>query len=305
MRAGLRTAVLAVAFTMLAATPAMASGGYVGLGDSYSAGSGLFPLAKNPAVTDFCAQSTRNYPKLVQRALGFPAFTDETCGGARTVDMLAPQTLLGAASGVTGGAARGPFDLRQNGPQFNALRPDTALVTLGIGGNDIGFAEIIGRCISVVPTGTKCRNHFVLDGDDAIRARIDGLRPLLLGVLQGIRERSPNARIVTIGYPRILPPNPRQCWPQLPVTGNDAVWLEGIQRYLNQAIRETTVAFGAEYADVEPASLGHDACQRAASRRWVEPAIPAGSLAIVHPSARGEQGMADAMLAVLEGSGTG
>lgn len=292
-------AALVAACVVVGATPAQAApagGGYVALGDSYSAGSGLFPLANNPAVTPFCAQASRNYPKLVQRELGFPSFTDETCGGAKTVDMTNPQTVLG----IFGGAGAGSkFDIVQNGPQFNALRPDTALVTLGIGGNDIGFGEIIGKCIAPWPTGTFCRHGFTRGGVDRVRGRIDELRVSLRGVLEGIRARSPQARIVTIGYPRILPPDPRRCWPQLPVASGDAPWLEGIQRYLNQAIRETTVAFGAEYADIEPGSLGHDACQRLASRRWVEPALPSRSAAIVHPSVAGERAMADEMLRVL------
>lgn len=296
MRAGIRAAALAAALIVLAAAPAHAAGGYVALGDSYSAGSGLFPLANNPAVTPFCAQASRNYPKLVQRELRFSAFTDETCGGARTADMTNPQTLLGIFGG---GGAGSKNDIVQNGPQFNALRPDTALVTLGIGGNDIGFGEIIGKCIAPWPTGTFCRHAFTRGGVDVIRGRIDELRVSLRGVLDGIRARSPQARIVTIGYPRILPPDPRRCWPQLPVASGDAPWLEGIQRYLNQAIRETTVAFGAEYVDVEPASLGHDACQRRASVRWVEPALPSRSAAIVHPSLAGERAMADEMLKVL------
>lgn len=298
MLAGVRAAALAVAFMVLAATPAQAAigGGYVALGDSYSAGSGLFPLARNAAVTPFCAQASRNYPKLVQRELRFPSFTDETCGGARTADMTNPQTLLGIFGG---GGAGSKYDVAQNGPQFNALRPDTALVTLGIGGNDIGFGEIVGKCIAPWPTGTFCRHGFTRGGVDVIRGRIDELRASLREVLDGIRARSPRARIVTIGYPRIMPPDPRRCWPQLPVAAGDAPWLEGIQRYLNQAIRETTIAFGAEYVDVETPSLGHDACQRRASVRWVEPALPSRSAAIVHPSLAGERAMADEMLKVL------
>lgn len=209
MRASWMAALAAICVVVVSAPAqaAPAGGGYVALGDSYSAGSGLFPLANNPAVTPFCAQASRNYPKLVQRELGFSSFTDETCGGAKTVDMTSPQTLLGIFGG---GGAGSKFDIVQNGPQFNALRPDTALVTLGIGGNDIGFAEIIGKCIAPWPTGTFCRHGFTRGGVDRVRGRIDELRVLLRGVLEGIRARSPQARIVTIGYPRILPPDPRR-----------------------------------------------------------------------------------------------
>ncbi|MBJ7328420.1 MAG: SGNH/GDSL hydrolase family protein [Solirubrobacteraceae bacterium] len=274
---------LVAAVLAIGAAPAhAAAGGYVALGDSFAAGGGLLPIS-TAAVGPTCFQSTRNYPKLVQRALKLPAFTDETCSGAQTRDMTARQILSWDDKTV------------ENGPQFDALRADTALVTVGIGGNDIGFTTIVGDCLSALPTGTKCRNRYVRNGVDLVRARIVELRPKLTAVLAGIRARSPRALIVTVSAPRFLPPDPRRCWPVVPVASGDAPWLEGIQHELSRAIRETGDAFGAVHADVEAASLGHDACQRQVSRRWVE-ALPARAFNVFHPSYQGERGMADVVL---------
>jgi lysophospholipase L1-like esterase len=275
-----------------------APGGYVALGDSYSAGSGVLPAARTRSVTPLCQQSERNYPKLARAALGVEDFADETCGGATAATMAAPQTFADIAEGW---GLRAPWGraIRLNGPQFDALRADTALVTLGVGFNDIGFAQIVYTCVAPWPTATACRYGFTRGGVDVLRARIDAFRVALRTVLDGIRARSPQARILTVGYPRILPPDPRRCWPQLPVSPGDAVWLEGVSRDLNRAMRETTIAFGAEYVDLETPSVGHDACQRRASVRWVESLFPTDSQSVMHPSRRGEAAMADEVLKVL------
>jgi hypothetical protein len=43
-------------------------------------------------------------------------------------------------------------------PQFDALDSNTRAVSLTIGGNDIGFTEIIKNCVSLVNAGTPCQD---------------------------------------------------------------------------------------------------------------------------------------------------
>ena len=110
-----------------AATP----GRYVALGDSYTAG----PLIPNQSLSPLgCLRSDQDYPAEVQRGLGFTQFADVSCSGADTGDMTSPQAV-----------SPGP-----NPPQFNALTLDTGVVTLGIGGNDIGFVDIAATCVREV-----------------------------------------------------------------------------------------------------------------------------------------------------------
>ncbi|MFE4718766.1 GDSL-type esterase/lipase family protein, partial [Streptomyces sp. NPDC056728] len=90
---------------------------YVALGDSYSSGLGI-----PDEVDSNCGRSNSNYPSLVAGALNAAGVTDVTCAGADTSDMAGPQD--------------------STPPQLDALRPDTTLVTLGIGGNDLGLQEV-------------------------------------------------------------------------------------------------------------------------------------------------------------------
>jgi hypothetical protein len=88
---------------------------YVALGDSYASGPGIPAQRADPMG---CQRSTHNYPALLAQALRIRDYTDVSCGGARTDDMTTPQ----------------PVRPGPNPAQFDALRPNTGLVTVTIGG---------------------------------------------------------------------------------------------------------------------------------------------------------------------------
>ncbi|HEX2262154.1 MAG TPA: SGNH/GDSL hydrolase family protein, partial [Pseudonocardiaceae bacterium] len=134
---------------------------YVALGDSYAAGPEI-PVQRFDPVG--CRRSTSNYPSLVAAALGISDFTDVSCSGAQTENMTDPQ--------------RVPLGI--NPPQFNALAPDTDLVTLTISGNDIGFSDIFVTCArlsSTDPLGNPCERQATASGTDIYAQRIDAEAP--------------------------------------------------------------------------------------------------------------------------------
>ena len=79
-----------------------------------------------------CGRSTNNYPSDVTRARSPASFTDASCSSATTVDMTQSQSLEGG--------------LQTAPPQFNALKANDALVTVGIGGNDAGLIAVAEEC---------------------------------------------------------------------------------------------------------------------------------------------------------------
>ena len=276
--------VAAVAAIMLLASPATAaapSGGYVALGDSYTSGP-LIPTQVDPN----CTRSNKDYPSLVSRAIGSSSFTDVSCGGATTTDMAS------AGSGELGAAVP---------PQLNALKPTTALVTLGIGGNDIGFSGIIETCAEDSlhnPLGSPCKDEFDSGGVDQLLARIYATAPKVATVLQQIHAFSPNALVVVVGYPDILPTSGVGCWPAVPISWGDVPYMRSVELNLNAMLASTAAANGASYVDTYTPTIGHDACKSKATR-WVEGLVPASSAAPFHPNALGEQGMANAVTAAL------
>jgi lysophospholipase L1-like esterase len=249
--------------------------GYVALGDSFTAG----PLVPNQSLNPLgCLRSSNDYPAVVARFLGL-SLRDVSCSGAQTRDMT-------QAQGVTPGP---------NPPQFNALRPDTAIVTVGIGGNDIGFSGIVQNCATWNPFGRPCRDDYVRNGQDELSNRIQATAPRIAAVVQGIRARSPQARIFVVGYPAILPESNFGCWPVMPLTFTDVGYLRNKEKELNAMLRTQAIANGARYVDTYTPSIGRDAC-KSPTVRWVEPILPANPAAPVHPNARGLAGMAGAVV---------
>lgn len=267
---------LAIAATLAIAAPAKAS--YVALGDSYAAG----PLVPNPVLPLGCLKSSNNYPRLAAPAIG-QSLRDATCSGAKTTHMTQPQNV----------DPDGP-----NPPQFNRLDAGTQVVSLTIGGNDIGFSEILQRCITWNPFDRVCQRRYVVNGVDTISQRISATAPLVDAVLDGIRARSPQARTFVVNYPAIFPETGNGCFPQMPVAFGDVGYLRSKQRELNQMLATQAAANGARLVNWYAASIGHDAC-RGSSTRWVEPLIPGNWAASVHPNRNGMQGGANALVAAV------
>lgn len=271
---------LVLALTVLAAgaaPPAQAADNYVSLGDSFVSG----PLIPTPVPPLGCLRSSHNYPRLAQPRIGLP-LRDASCSGATTAGMSGWQ-------GIAGG---------WNPPQLGSLAADTRIVSLAIGGNDIGFSALVRGCITLNPFGSPCRNRYVVNGVDTVGARIDAVAPKLDAVLDGIRARSPRARVFVLNYPAILPETGRGCFPQLPIALGDVPYLRAKQRDLNAMIAARAAANGARLVDWYAAGIGRDACQPP-SARWVEPLFPGNVAASLHPNRRGMQGAADALVAAV------
>jgi lysophospholipase L1-like esterase len=273
-------ALLATLISTLALAAPAAAEEYVALGDSFTAGP-LIPLQIEPFG---CLKSNNNFPHLTARELGLP-LKDPSCSGAETEDMTNPQ-----------GVSPGP-----NPPQFDSLSAATTVVTLQIGGNDIGFSEIAENCASATsPEGTPCQDHYVVDGRDELSERIQATAPLVAAVLQGIRQRAPSARILVVNYASILPDTGGGCWPQIPITDGDVPYVRGVQKELNAMLADQAAANGAELVDWYTASIGHDACQPPVIR-WVEPVVPANAAAPLHPNLIGMLGASELLTAALGG----
>ncbi|MEU6041192.1 SGNH/GDSL hydrolase family protein [Actinomadura sp. NPDC047616] len=270
--------------TLLAGTPAAAGHAartaagerYVALGDSFTAGPLIPRQYGTPAG---CLRSNRNYPALVAARLRL-RLTDVSCTGARVRDLSASQrTPLGT-----------------NPPQLNALTRDTALVTVGIGGNDLGFKSISVACglaSTTNPLGAPCAGRYA----DTYNERPDKIRPLVGDVLREIRARAPRARVMVVGYLRLLPDAPG-CWPLVPVARGDLAFLNDLQRDLNRVLAERARAHGADFVDAYQGGEGHDMCAPA-GRRWVEGILPSSVAAPVHPNAAGMREVADRVVGVL------
>jgi hypothetical protein len=250
---------------------------YVALGDSYSAASGVLPpdLFAPPE----CLRSVRNYPHVIAADTG-AQLKDVTCGAAETSHFFESQY-----PGVP--------------PQLDALRQDTQLVTMTIGGNDSGvFIDTIIACgsagLSTLGQGSPCKDRYGSSFEDTINTVT---YPSLVNALNAVRTKSPAATVAILGYPWIMPAS-GGCFTKMPIAQGDVPYVRGIQATLNDAVRRAAAATGSTYVDFSAVSNGHDACQPLGVR-WIEPVLQGTNPVIVHPNALGESEMAARTMTVL------
>jgi lysophospholipase L1-like esterase len=264
--------------------PSATTGPYVALGDSYTA-TPLSPRLTG-AADRACQRSTPDYPYLVAAALGAAVkLTNVSCFGATTRDLSQAQHTSGPA----------------NPAQLDALSAADRLVTVQIGGDDIGFSGIAATCGELSLTnlnGDPCRQHYTKGGTDQLAQAVTQAAPQVAAALATIRQRAPHARLLVVGYPDILPVRGNGCWPEVTVARGDLPYLRGVETGLNAMLKAQAARAGATFADTYTPSIGHDACQRAGTK-WVEGLIPTSAALPLHPNALGEAAMAREIEAAL------
>ncbi len=253
---------------------------YVALGDSFTSGPGI-----PPTVSEECGRSSSNYPTLVSEVLNVSRFIDVSCGAAVSTDFTESQSTFRGV-GVP--------------PQYDALTPDVDLVTVGIGGNDIGLVQLAVGCINLLPPpdGQSCAVTNTASGSDRVDATIDAFGPRYGTITQEIRDRSPNAKIVFVGYPTAI--RDGGCFPDQRMWPQDATYLQDKLDRLNDAMRRNAQDAGAEYVDLAGSTVGHDACAEP-EERWMEGLSPVAEAIPLHPNAAGHRNAADRIVASLFG----
>jgi lysophospholipase L1-like esterase len=217
-------AVVAPALVAVGTAPAQAAAPpYVALGDSYSSGVGTRSYLADGTS---CQRSSYAYPALVAAQLGY-ALTFKACSGATIPTVTTTQ--LGALSSAT------------------------RYVTLSVGGNDAGFADVLTECATPFWAG---------DCDAAVdeaQAYITTTLPGRLSTLySSIRTRASTARVVVVGYPRVF--NGDDC--------NAATWFSPAEEtrlnqtadLLNAALARAASARGFAFANPTSRFVGHAVC---------------------------------------------
>jgi len=251
---------------------------YVALGDSYTAAPKTGPQVANNG----CFNTKVNYPHRIADATGMK-LDDRSCNGANTNVLTMPQQTI-----------RG-----DRPPQLNGVDEDTDLVTIRLGANDHSlFSRIIGcsNFFGADQPGTPCADADAAKGDESLDNRLPDLDASLVRALEDIEARAPDARILVIGYPRLVP-DEGTC-SELDVPADDYDYVRRIIEGLNDALEAAAASADATYIDMYAASEGHDICS---DEPWIAGAsiAPKGATAW-HPYAAEGQAVAELVLAELE-----
>lgn len=260
-----------------ASTPTTTAVHYVALGDSRAAGL----TTTSQAGGDGCGRTDAGYPTLVARALAAASFTSVACGGAVTADVV-------DRGQSTSNGRRVPV-------QTAALRPDTTLVTLSIGGNDIRWFGMVSRCMETTPGRDRdCRADPTLPG--LVAERLATLSTRLDHVLAQFRSHAPAARILVVGHGGYF--GPRGCAIAAPFSDADAPVIAEFFRQLDAVYQAAAQRAGAGFVDIGVPAVGHDACAPE-GQRWFTGVRPSDGVPSTHPTPVGGEGIAKAVVATL------
>lgn len=199
---------------------------YVALGDSFSSG-----LGTRDYDDDDCKRGPAAYPEVWSESHATASFDFVACSGATTDDVL--------------------------DNQVSALESDTDLVTITIGGNDVGFADVITTC----RTGSEADCEEV--GEEAENQVRDVLPGLLDQTYSAITEAAPAAEVVVLGYPRLF---------ELGPCGVGSIgepkreMLNAMADVLGDTIADNATAAGLTHVDVRDGFEGNGVC---ADAPWI------------------------------------
>jgi lysophospholipase L1-like esterase len=219
-----RLVALVSTLVVLAVPAAATADEYVALGDSFSSGVGTGSYT----LSSSCRRGVFAYPWLVAQQRPGTSLTFVACSGATTADLMASQ--IGSVTATT-----------------NA-------VTVTIGGNDIGFADLIVQC-----TLGEC--SAALDSTRATIATV--LTPRLDAVYGAIKSRAaPAARVAVLGYPRMF--STSGCFGTLGISSTERAKANLLAEDLDTLISQRAAAAGLTHVSALGAFTGHAVCSTSA-----------------------------------------
>ncbi len=249
---------------------------YVALGSSMAAGPGIRPRAAGSPWGS--GRSARNYPHLVAERLNLE-LVDVTYSGATTAHVLADQQ-------------------RGAPPQIAALDGSEILVTVTIGGNDVGYIPLL-MAASLPRVARRLpllggRIGELLDRetrDQALAEVFDSL----CEVGRSLRQRAPRARIFFVDYLTVLPPAGA---PAPPLSDEDAELGRHVAATLERLTADAAAATDCEIVRAGAASRSHHAWSAAPWTTRSGVPLP-GRPAPLHPNGAGMHAVAELVAAQL------
>jgi lysophospholipase L1-like esterase len=208
------------------------------LGDSFSSGEGNPPFI--PAY-GACDRSNVAWPVLIgKRDKTIPDVTDIACSGA------------------TSGALASSYNGQP--PQLDQLQSLTLIpdiVTITMGGNDVGFSDILRDCFL---------DNCATDGRlQRAKTAIENESTLLVSDYEAVQEAAPSATVVVVGYPQLFSASQDNCsW----LNSDERTQLNSLSVLFDQIEAAAAQQAGVKYVSVLGALAGHELCTE---DPWVYP----------------------------------
>ncbi|MCA9325212.1 SGNH/GDSL hydrolase family protein [Candidatus Saccharibacteria bacterium] len=282
--------------------------GLLGMGDSYISGEGEFDYVDgtDDLDTNMCHLSKLAYPYLLGASYT-DSYESVACSGAQSIDI---------TGGKNGNDYKGQvFDqLRQSDrSNISALlsnfspgyvyqstftqqyQPEAIL--LSIGGNDIGFSDIITNCIISTENNGTC--YATYEDRFELFQLINSSFQELVATYQSIKDNSPDSRIYVVGYPQIVKPD-GDCGLNVHLNQEETEFAAELIKRLDAVVEDAAANAGVYYVDTQHAFDGHRLCESSGDSSAVNgvtagrDAIPSYYLRLLgketyHPTVLGHQ----------------
>lgn len=232
------------------------------MGSSFAAGAGVTTSPDDPP--NRCGRSIDSYPRQLARRRGL-ALVDVSCSGATTAHVLGPWNELPA--------------------QIDAVDGQTGLVTITVGGNDLGYIGALFRASACAPRdGASCpaTSPSAQDYVD-VEQRLDT-------IAREVRRRAPRALIVFVDYQAVLPPD--GVCAATPVGDAQADASRALAQRLEEITARVARRNDAFLLRASRLSRGHSAC---APEPWMHGVVDRSQGASYHPNLAGVSAIANAL----------
>ncbi|WP_051063440.1 GDSL-type esterase/lipase family protein [Ilumatobacter nonamiensis] len=229
-------------------------------------------------------------------------------------------------------------------PQSAQLLPvaqanDVEMIVLSIGGNDLGFSDIIVSCTLQFSTSPSAYPNLCLDDQQplvdqampAAMAGVDASIDAIRSTMSTAGYSDTDYRLVVVSYPSPVPRGNEIRYSQsgysrlttggCPFWNDDATWArDSLVPQISDNLRAVAAANGTEFLDFRDAFQGNENCSKQAVRvgsggpdpataewaRWVGTGTLQGDLEeSVHPNAYGQQALGRCLTLLWEQSAGG
>jgi hypothetical protein len=254
---------------------------YLGLGDSYSSGQGAFDYLSGSASADNqCHLSANSYPLLITHDL-FTSVGGHSvaCSGAVLHDIAnTTDSYKGQVRGVANWR-----DLSLSQPALLASimanylpgyvaqqrfvgQYQPATITIGVGGNNMGFGNILERCIepktSLRPVANTCFATY--EDRQELLTLVHKTGKSLQDVYRQLLRQDPGVNLYVVGYPQISVDN-GNCALNVHFNTSELEFVDELVDQINSVIAGAATAAGAHYVDISQALAGHRMCETSRS----------------------------------------
>lgn len=250
------------------------------MGDSFSSGEGAGDYEPGTDTADNTCHRSRNaWPTLMAAQRNLKILPSIACSGATLTDLLE-------------GRLGGQSERRRS--QLRRVSGNPDMVTVTIGGNDLGFRKVLEDCIA-----SDCVADYHRPSGDVLDARIDDLARRLPAAYRAIQAAAPKARVVVVDYPKLFPEARPNCAALNRITPAEGGYLNAESQRADVAILDAARQAGVTAIDVSTALHGGEVtCSGTQYLNRVSPQLDllSGSF---HPNAAGQERLAQAIATAL------